>query len=166
MDERGDCTETSESLSVHSRLLGFSHSEKNCSLCAAICSTILHASIPRHKAVKQTYCQSVFLSEICPFLIHSFHQVLMDCIFQVTTASNVPSKKRIISSIGYNRDQALSNIKIVQRVVWRRRRTQVAPTPLLMTLLTVCLKRLGRNLIFSSELLSLNYGLKVFLSQV
>ena len=30
VDERGDCTETSESVSEHSRLLGFSHPEKNC----------------------------------------------------------------------------------------------------------------------------------------
>ena len=33
VDERGDCTETSESLCVHSRLLGFSHPEKNCVRC-------------------------------------------------------------------------------------------------------------------------------------
>ena len=52
VDERGDCTETSESLSVHSRLLDFLHSEKNCALCAAICSTIPHARVPKHKAVK------------------------------------------------------------------------------------------------------------------
>ena len=30
VDERGNCTETSESLSTHSRLLDFSHSEKDC----------------------------------------------------------------------------------------------------------------------------------------